>query len=98
MFFDEIQHVKDFEKVLASFKATLNCSIFVTGSNSTLLSGELATLLVGRTVEFQIMPFSYQETIQLFEINEKPLPENFIIDLSNGVECLKDLFLKKKVK
>ncbi len=80
MFFDEIQHVKDFEKVLASFKATLNCSIFVTGSNSTLLSGELATLLVGRTVEFQIMPFSYQETIQLFEINEKPLPENFIID------------------
>lgn len=80
LFFDEIQHVKDFEKVLASFKATLNCSIFVTGSNSTLLSGELATLLVGRTVEFQIMPFSYQETIQLFEINEKPLPENFIID------------------
>ena len=80
LFFDEIQHVKDFEKVLASFKATLNCSIFVTGSNSTLLSGELATLLVGRTVEFQIMPFSYQETIQLFEINEKPLSENFIID------------------
>ena len=80
MFFDEIQHVKDFEKILASFKATLNCSIFVTGSNSTLLSGELATLLVGRTVEFQIMPFSYQETIQLFEINEKPLSENFIID------------------
>ena len=80
LFFDEIQHVNEFEKVLASFKATLNCSIFVTGSNSTLLSGELATLLVGRTVEFQIMPFSYQETIELFEINEKPLPENFIID------------------
>ena len=80
LFFDEIQHVKEFEKVLASFKATLNCSIFVTGSNSTLLSGELATLLVGRTVEFQIMPFSYQEAIQLIEMNEKTLPENFIID------------------
>lgn len=67
LFFDEIQHVNEFEKVLASFKATLNCSIFVTGSNSTLLSGELATLLVGRTVEFQIMPFSYQEAIELLK-------------------------------
>ena len=44
IFFDKIQHVKEFEKVLA----TLNCSL-VTGSNSKLLSGELATLLVGRT-------------------------------------------------
>lgn len=49
IFFDEIQHVKEFEKVLSSFRATLNCSLFVTGSNSKLLSGELATLLVGRT-------------------------------------------------
>lgn len=48
IFFDEIQHVKEFEKVLASFRATLNCSL-VTGSNSKLLSGELATLLVGRS-------------------------------------------------
>jgi predicted AAA+ superfamily ATPase len=44
LFLDEIQHVKDFEKAIASFKATKNCSIFVTGSNSKLLSGELATL------------------------------------------------------
>ena len=41
--------MKEFEKVLVSFRATLNCSLFVTGSNSKLLSGELATLLVGRT-------------------------------------------------
>lgn len=80
LFFDEIQHVKEFEKVIASFKATLNCSIFITGSNSKLLSGELATLLVGRTVEFQIMPFSYFEAVQLFEMNKKSVPENFIIN------------------
>lgn len=80
LFFDEIQHVKDFEKVLASFCATLNCSIFVTGSNSKLLSGELATLLVGRTVEFKIMPFSYWEAIQLLKENNKEIPENFIYD------------------
>ncbi|MDY6070056.1 MAG: ATP-binding protein [Bacilli bacterium] len=69
MFFDEIQHVSEFEKVIASFKATCNCSIFITGSNSKLLSGELATLLVGRTVEFKILPFSYKESCDYLELN-----------------------------
>ena len=80
IFFDEIQHVKEFEKGLASFRATLNCSLFVTGSNSKLLSGELATLLVGRTVEFKIMPFSYSEAIQLYSENKKEIPQDFIYD------------------
>lgn len=69
MFFDEIQHVSEFEKVIASFKAMCNCSIFITGSNSKLLSGELATLLVGRTVEFKILPFSYKESCDYLELN-----------------------------
>jgi len=64
IFLDEIQHVRSFEKVLASFRATLNCSIFVTGSNSKLLSGKMATLLVGRCVEFRIMPFSFKEAYE----------------------------------
>ena len=54
IFLDEIQHVRSFEKVLASLKATQNISLFVTGSNSKLLSGRLATLLVGRCKEFKI--------------------------------------------
>ena len=66
--------------MLASFRATLNCSIFVTGSNSKLLSGELASLLVGRTVEFKIMPFSYLESIQLYKENNTEIPEDFIYD------------------
>jgi predicted AAA+ superfamily ATPase len=61
IFLDEIQHIQNFEKALASFMATLNVSLFVTGSCSTLLSGELATLLTGRTVEFEILPFSFRE-------------------------------------
>ena len=68
-FLDEVQHVKDFEKALASFRATLEVSLFVTGSNSTLLSGELATLLTGRTVEFEILPFSFYEMKQYYELN-----------------------------
>ena len=64
IFLDEIQHVRSFEKVLSSLRATLNCSIFVTGSNSKLLSGRMATLLVGRCIEFRIMPFSFSESFE----------------------------------
>lgn len=67
LFMDEIQNLKDFQRVIASFKATATCSLFVTGSNSRLLSGELSSLLTGRTVDFRIMPFSYQETVQYLQ-------------------------------
>ena len=61
LFFDEIQNVQDFEVVLNSFRATHNVSIFITGSNSKLLSGELATHLSGRTISFRVMPFNFKE-------------------------------------
>lgn len=80
IFLDEIQHITDFEKALASFRATLNVSLFVTGSNSTLLSGELATLLTGRTVEFKILPFSFAELKEYLEINNKPFSEDIFYD------------------
>ena len=80
IFLDEIQHVKNFEKALASFRATLNVSLFVTGSNSTLLSGELATLLTGRTVEFEIFPFSFYEMKQYYEINRMEWNEDMFYD------------------
>ena len=80
LFIDEIQHVEEFEKALASFRATLNASIFVTGSNSHLLSGELATLLTGRTVEFEILPFSFSEMKEYFELNGKPFNDEMIYD------------------
>ena len=80
IFLDEIQHVEGFEKALASFRATLNASIFVTGSNSTLLSGELATLLTGRTVEFEIMPFSFREMRDFFELNNMEWNDDLFYD------------------
>lgn len=61
LFFDEIQNVDEFELVVNSFRATHNTSIFITGSNSKLLSGELATHLSGRTISFRIMPFNFME-------------------------------------
>ena len=80
LFLDEIQHVTDFEKALASFRATLNTSLFVTGSNSTLLSGELATLLTMRTVEFEVLPFSFWELKEYLELNNKPFTEDMFYD------------------
>lgn len=61
LFIDEIQNVDEFEIVVNSFRATHNISIFITGSNSKLLSGELATHLSGRTISFHVMPFTFSE-------------------------------------
>lgn len=80
LFFDEIQHVESFERTLASLKATKNVSIFVTGSNSKLLSGKLSSLLVGRCLEYKIYPFSYAEALQWYRINKIDLPPNFFMD------------------
>ena len=80
VFLDEIQHIENFEKALASFRATLNVSLFVTGSNSALLSGELATLLTGRTVEFEILPFSFYEMKLYYELNNKEFSDDLFMD------------------
>lgn len=69
LFFDEIQNVKDFEKAVNSFRL-LNTSIFITGSNAKLLSGELATLLAGRYVSFRIQPFSFAESLEIQQIKQ----------------------------
>lgn len=75
LFFDEIQEVKDWEKCINSFRVSLDCDIYITGSNAKLLSGELATYLGGRYVEFVIYPFSFKEFIELY----RPInPDNSI--------------------
>lgn len=66
LFFDEIQEVRDWEKCINSFRIALDCDIYVTGSNAKLLSGELATYLGGRYVEFVIYPFSFSEFLELY--------------------------------
>lgn len=73
LFFDEIQNVDGWEKVVNSFKAKYNdkVSIFITGSNSDLLSGELATHIAGRYVSFKIYPFTFDEVCELKGILDK---------------------------
>ena len=61
LFIDEIQNVKDFEKVIEAYRLEENISIFITGSNSYLLSGELITKLSGRKIEFEIHTLNFYE-------------------------------------
>lgn len=61
LFIDEVQNVEGFEEVVNEFRAEGGFSIFITGSNSYLLSGELATKLTGRYVEFEVQTLSFKE-------------------------------------
>lgn len=61
LFLDEIQHVKDWQRAINSFRVDMDADIYITGSNGYLLSGELATLLTGRYVELKVYPVSFKE-------------------------------------
>ena len=80
-FFDEIQLVKDWEKVINGLRASLDCDIYITGSNSKLISGDLATLLAGRYVEFEIQPFTFDEFSEIYKslnLSQEELFQKFI--------------------
>ena len=64
---DEIQEVDGWQQVINSLRVDMDCDIYVTGSNARLLSGELATYLGGRYVEFVIYPFSFAEFLELYQ-------------------------------
>ena len=87
LFIDEIQNVKGFEEVINGFREDGNCSIFITGSNSYLLSGELVTKLTGRYLEFEMFTLTFEEYEQMKafygrEINSNPAAElqQFILE------------------
>ena len=63
-FFDEIQNVKDFERVVDSLYIKSNVDIYITGSNAYMLSSELATLLSGRYIEIKMLPLSFKEYVE----------------------------------
>lgn len=65
---DEVQNVEGFETLLNGYRNE-GVSVFITGSNSYLLSGELTTKLTGRYIEFRILPFSYREVQEYRKLN-----------------------------
>lgn len=65
LFIDEVQNVKDFEEVINGYREEEEYSIFITGSNSYLLSGELATKLTGRYLEFELYTLTFPEYLEM---------------------------------
>ena len=97
-FFDEIQLVKDWEKVINALRVSHNCDIYITGSNSKLISGDLATLLAGRYVEFEIQPFTFDEFSEIYNssnLNREELFQKFI--KIGGMPGLKYFNLEEEV-
>lgn len=76
IFIDEIQFINKFEDAINSLRVNIDCSMFITGSNANLLSGELATLLSGRYIQFNIFPFDFKEYIEYTGYNHR-IPKTF---------------------
>ncbi len=76
LFIDEVQNVKGFEEVLNGFRTDGGFSIFITGSNSYLLSGELVTKLTGRYLEFELFTLSFDEYLQMKQMFNKKIDTN----------------------
>ena len=106
LFFDEIQEVENWEKCINSCRLEFDCDIYITGSNAKLLSGELATYLAGRYVEFVIYPFSFEEYIKAKIINNSEIDiakefqsylktggMPFLTNLQNNIEA-SDVYLQ----
>ena len=85
LFIDEIQNIKGFEKVINSWREEGNISIFITGSNSYLLSGELVTKLTGRYIEFNILPLTFDEYLNMKRYLGKQISSDNLIELRNYI-------------
>ncbi len=85
LFVDEIQNVEGFEEVINGYRTEGDWSIFITGSNSYLLSGELVTKLTGRYLEFELFPLSFSEYEDMKLFLGKTLDQNPQVELTNYI-------------
>ncbi|MBQ6120021.1 MAG: AAA family ATPase, partial [Clostridia bacterium] len=85
VFLDEVQNVAGFETVLNGYRSGGGYSIFITGSNSYLLSGELVTRLTGRYLEFEMFPLSFDEYEQMKAFYGKPVSPDRQTELTNYI-------------
>ncbi|MBQ4298227.1 MAG: ATP-binding protein [Clostridia bacterium] len=85
LFIDEIQNVKGFEKVINAWREEGDFSIFITGSNSYLLSGELATKLTGRYIEFNILPLTFEEYLNVKRFFGQQISSDSMAELRNYI-------------
>ena len=85
LFIDEIQNVEGFEEVINGFRSEGGYSIFITGSNSYLLSGELVTKLTGRYLEFEMYPLTFDEYEDMKRFYGRDINANAEIELNRYI-------------
>lgn len=104
LFIDEVQNVKGFEEIINAFREEEDFSIFITGSNSYLLSGELSTKLTGRYLEFQMTTLTFDEYVEMKKFYNKKINSNLDLELISYIQeggfpyalLLDDISMKKK--
>ena len=85
LFIDEIQNVKNFEEAINAYRTDGLYSIFITGSNSYLLSGEMVTKLTGRYLEFEIFTLNFSEYLEMKRFYKKQISYNLSDELTNFI-------------
>ena len=85
LFIDEVQNVKNFETLINAYREEGNISIFITGSNSYLLSGELVTKLTGRYIEIEMMTLSFYEYVDMKRFLNKSVNENIYLEFEEYI-------------
>lgn len=83
LFIDEIQNVSGFEELINSYREEGDYSIFITGSNSYLLSGELVTKLTGRYIEFEVFPLTFDEYVEMKKFKNLPVKEDIVAEFDD---------------
>lgn len=96
LFIDEVQDIKGFEHALRSLQAQDKCDIFVTGSNATMLSGELSTYLSGRYVEFHVHSLSFGEFLRFHGLEKSTQSLRSYLALG-GLPYLRNLPLEQDI-
>lgn len=86
LFIDEIENVRNFEPVINAYREEGNISVFITGSNSYLLSGELITKLTGRYIEVEMMPLNFYEYIGMKKFLNKEINSNIYIEFEDFIK------------
>ncbi|MDE5858410.1 MAG: ATP-binding protein [Muribaculaceae bacterium] len=90
IFIDEIQEIEGFDKVLRSYNLDHNIDIYVTGSNSAMLSSEIASRLAGRSVEIRVHPLSYTEFLEFHQLSDSDDTLNLYLQYG-GMPYLRNL-------
>ena len=85
LFIDEVQNVQGFETIINAYKEEGNFSIFLTGSNSYLLSGELVTKLTGRYIEIEMLPLNFYEYVDMKKFLQKHVNSNIYFEFEEFI-------------